>query len=143
MAISRHLRRESMCLQHFTKDSVQALAWVKYASTLIVSLAGSAMQTQQAARPGSRLQNNASSPQQPLQKVKQKRLMLLVGCIDVIAYATFCTGFAYCGAAISTLLLAAGGQICTAILSRVVLKKHLTKQQVTSVSNCELHRVIR
>ena len=110
---------------------MQALAWVKYASTLIVSLADSAIRPQQAK--GHPLQQSSDAANNSAQESKKRKLMLLVGCIDVVAYATFCTGFAYCGAAIATLLLAAGGQIFTAVLSRFALKKHLTKQQITSV----------
>ena len=118
-------------MQHFTKDSVQALAWVKYASTLFVSLADSAIRPQHSKGPAQTPSSNVST--KSAQQSKKRKLMLLIGCIDVIAYAAFCTGFAYCGAAISTLMLAAGGQIFTAVLSRFVLKKHLTKQQITSV----------
>ena len=63
----------------------------------------------------------------------QKQLILVMGCIDVLAYAAFCTGFAYCGGAVATLALAGGGQIFTALMSKYILKKQLSQGQVIGV----------
>ena len=114
------------CLQHFTSDSVQALACIKYLSTLLVSLTDSAL------RPSSQGQS-VSQPRQVARSPKQKQLILVIGCVDVMAYAAFCTGFAFCDGAIATLVLAAGGQIFTAIMSKYILKKQLTRGQVLGV----------
>lgn len=125
-------------LQHFTSDSVQALACVKYLSTLAVSLADSMFR---------------ASPQKPSDHGKaehtsrhtmQKQLILVMGCIDVLAYAAFCTGFAYCGGAVATLALAGGGQIFTALLSKYILKKQLSQGQVIGVRclTCQLQQHI-
>ena len=59
--------------------------------------------------------------------------MLVIGCIDVMAYAAFCIGFAYCDGAIATLLLAAGGQLFTALMSKYILKKSLSRGQLLGV----------
>ena len=115
-------------LQHFTEDSVQALACVKYISTLAVSFADSTFRS----RPHA--DAKASGPANtPAKQALQRQLILVIGCIDVLAYAAFCTGFAYCDGAVATLLLAGGGQIFTAILSKYVLKKPLSRGQVLGV----------
>ena len=117
-------------LQHFTEDSVQALACVKYISTLAVSFADSTFRSRPHADP------KAPGPANtPAKQALQRQLILVIGCIDVLAYAAFCTGFAYCDGAIATLLLAGGGQIFTAILSKYVLKKPLSQGQVLGVWN--------
>ena len=116
-------------LQHFTSDSVQALACVKYLSTLAVSVADFVL----AASP----QTGADIPAKACRSARhprQRQLILVIGCIDVTAYAAFCTGFAYCDGALATLVLAAGGQIFTAIMSKYILKKPLSKGQVVGVS---------
>ena len=113
-------------MQHFTSDSVQALACIKYASTLLVSILDSSVRR---------------SPQRPVgigsttsaRSAKQKQLMLVIGCIDAMAYAAFCIGFAYCDGAVATLVLAAGGQIFTALMSKYILKKSLTRGQLLGV----------
>ena len=113
-------------MQHFTSDSVQALACIKYASTLLVSLLDSSM------RPSPLRQVGAGSRTSP-HSAKQKQLMLVIGCIDVMAYAAFCIGFAHCDGAVATLVLAAGGQIFTALMSKYILKKSLTRGQLLGV----------
>ena len=118
----------SVLSQHFTSDSVQALACVKFLSTLAVSLADSAL------RPSPK--NGADLPsrtERPSKLPLQRQLMLVIGCIDVLAYAAFCTGFAYCDGAVATLVLAAGGQIFTAIMSKYILNKQLTNGQLAGV----------
>ena len=50
-----------------------------------------------------------------------------------MAYAAFCIGFAYCDGAVATLVLAAGGQIFTALMSKYILKKSLTRGQLFGV----------
>ncbi|KAL3159647.1 hypothetical protein ABBQ38_010057 [Trebouxia sp. C0009 RCD-2024] len=113
--------------KHFTGDSVQALACIKYVSTLLVSLLDSSL------RSSSGGQGRAGS-RAPPRSAKQKQLMLVIGCIDVMAYAAFCIGFAYCDGAVATLVLAAGGQIFTAILSKYIMKKSLTQGQLLGVA---------
>lgn len=113
-------------MQHFTSDSVQALACIKYASTLLVSLLDSSL------RPSPQGQARKGSKSLP-HSAKQKQLMLVIGCIDVMAYAAFCIGFAYCDGAVATLVLAAGGQIFTALMSKYILKKSLTRGQLLGV----------
>lgn len=116
-----------MCgVQHFTGDSVQALACIKYASTLLVSLLDFSL------RPSPRGQVGAGSKNSE-RSAKQKQLTLVIGCIDVMAYAAFCIGFAYCDGAVATLVLAAGSQIFTAILSKYIMKKSLTRGQLLGV----------
>ena len=105
---------------------MQALACIKYASTLLVSLLDSSM------RPSPQGQDGAASKTSP-HSAKQKQLMLVIGCIDVMAYAAFCIGFAYCDGAVATLVLAAGGQIFTALMSKYILKKSLTRGQLLGV----------
>ena len=113
-------------MQHFTSDSVQALACIKYVSTLLVSVSDSSM------RPSPQGHFGAGSTTSP-RSAKQKQLMLVIGCIDVMAYAAFCFGFAYCDGAVATLVLAAGGQIFTALMSKYILKKSLTRGQIFGV----------
>ena len=112
-------------MQHFTSDSVQALACIKYLSTLLVSLADSAL------RPTS--QGHVAAAKKSSRSAKQKQLILVIGCVDVMAYAAFCTGFAFCDGAVATLVLAAGSQIFTAIMSKYILKKSLTTGQLFGV----------
>ncbi len=72
----------------------------------------------------------------PASRARQRQLILVIGCIDVLAYAAFCTGFAYCDGAVATLVLAAGGQLFTAIMSKYILKKQLSSGQVVGVGSC-------
>lgn len=83
-------------------------------------------------RPSPQGQVGAGSRTSP-RSAKQKQLMLVIGCIDVMAYAAFCIGFAYCDGAIATLLLAAGGQLFTALMSKYILKKSLSRGQLLGV----------
>ena len=111
---------------------MQALACIKYVSTLLVSLLDSSLRSS----PGR--QGRAGSKTSP-RSAKQKQLMLVIGCIDVMAYAAFCIGFAYCDGAVATLVLAAGGQIFTAILSKYIMKKSLTQGQLLGVCCTSAH----
>lgn len=117
-----------MPLQQFISDSVQALACVKYASTLAVSLSSAAF----AASP-EKLTTIPANTQTRTRRSMQRQLILVIGCIDVLAYAAFCTGFAYCDGAVATLVLAGGGQLFTAIMSKYILKKQPSQSQVLGV----------
>jgi drug/metabolite transporter (DMT)-like permease len=129
------MHREKSCiicwcvpLQQFISDSVQALACVKYASTLAVSLSSAAF----AASP-EKLTTIPANTQTRTRRSMQRQLILVIGCIDVLAYAAFCTGFAYCDGAVATLVLAGGGQLFTAIMSKYILKKQPSQSQVLGV----------
>ncbi|DBA72698.1 TPA: hypothetical protein ACH3X2_010233 [Trebouxia sp. C0005] len=115
--------------KQFISDSVQALACAKYASTLAVSLSSAAL----AASP-EKLITIPADTQKRKRRSMQRQLILVIGCIDVLAYAAFCTGFAYCDGAVATLVLAGGGQLFTAIMSKYILKKQLSQSQVLGVA---------
>eukprot|EP00798_Chlamydomonas_sp_ICE-L_P001159 gene1159-3964_t len=57
----------------------------------------------------------------------------LMGLMDIAAYMMFILGFAACGAALSSVVHAASGQICTAVLRSTVLNRPLSFRQYTAV----------
>jgi drug/metabolite transporter (DMT)-like permease len=64
---------------------------------------------------------------------RQRRLMGLIGILDAAAYVSFCVGFSYCGTSLSNLVLAAAGQLFTALATRFILKKHLSLGQIAAI----------
>jgi drug/metabolite transporter (DMT)-like permease len=73
----------------------------------------------------------------------QRRLMGLIGVLDAAAYISFCVGFSYCGTSLSNLVLAAAGQLFTALATRFVLKKHLSFGQIAAIGCVALGLLIR
>ncbi|KAL4513430.1 hypothetical protein Ndes2526A_g07390 [Nannochloris sp. 'desiccata'] len=74
---------------------------------------------------------------------RQRRLMGLIGVLDAAAYVSFCVGFSYCGTSLSNLVLAAAGQLFTALATRFILKKHLSFGQVAAIGCVALGLCIR
>ncbi|KAK9830890.1 hypothetical protein WJX81_001962 [Elliptochloris bilobata] len=62
-----------------------------------------------------------------------RALLLASGCLDVFAYCSQCLGFALCGVALAAAVLPAASQTMTAVLSRVLLGRRLSRQQLLAV----------
>jgi drug/metabolite transporter (DMT)-like permease len=70
-------------------------------------------------------------------------VLLCVGLLDVGCYALYNIGFAWCGSALATIVLAASGQIATAVLSVLVLKRELRARHLAAVSIVTVGLVLR
>lgn len=70
-------------------------------------------------------------------------VLVFVGFLDVGCYALYNIGFAWCGSALATIVLAASGQIATAVLSVVVLKRQLRVRHLAAVSIVIVGLVLR
>jgi len=100
-----------------------------------------------------RLKTSTSRPQpQPGQpataadtQLQRRRplLLLLIGCLDVGCYSVYNLGFALCGSAVATVVLAATGQIATAIFSVLALKRQLRLRHVMAVVIVTIGLVLR
>jgi drug/metabolite transporter (DMT)-like permease len=65
---------------------------------------------------------------------RQRRLMLLIGLLDASAYTAFCLGFFACGAVVSSLVLSSASQVLTALSTRFLLGRRLTRGQAAGVA---------
>lgn len=70
-------------------------------------------------------------------------ILIFVGLLDVGCYSAYNIGFAWCGSALATIVLAASGQIATAILSVLVLKRQLRARHLAAVSVVIIGLVLR
>lgn len=70
-------------------------------------------------------------------------VLLFVGLLDVGCYALYNIGFAWCGSALATIVLAASGQIATAVLSVLVLKRQLRARHLAAVFIVTVGLVLR
>lgn len=102
---------------NFSHPSAHILPWIKFTATLLFSVASRRRQGPAAAAPTPR----------------QHRLMAVIGVLDAAAYVTFCIGFAICGASLASVVLGAAGQVCTALATRLVLRKRLSGGQVAAI----------
>ena len=60
---------------------------------------------------------------------QQRSWLTIIGILDVVAYSLFSLAYFSCGAALSTLLLAASAQVFTALSTRFLLKRRLNRGQ--------------
>ncbi|GAB4819412.1 hypothetical protein N2152v2_006458 [Parachlorella kessleri] len=60
---------------------------------------------------------------------QQRSWLTIIGVLDVVAYSLFSLAYFSCGAALSTLLLAASAQVLTALSTRFLLKRRLNRGQ--------------
>jgi len=74
---------------------------------------------------------------------RQQHLMLIIGILDASAYVCFTVGFTLCGAVLSSMLLAAGSQVFTALATRYILRKKLSTGQLVAVVLVCLGVVVR
>lgn len=100
-------------------------------------------------------ERRSNPPTKPTKAATQKtapagpkpRVMLLVllcvGLLDVGCYSLYNIGFAWCGSALATIVLAASGQIATAVLSVLVLKRELRARHLAAVSIVTVGLVLR
>jgi drug/metabolite transporter (DMT)-like permease len=70
-------------------------------------------------------------------------VLVCVGFLDVGCYALYNIGFAWCGSALATIVLAASGQIATAVLSVLLLKRQLRMRHLAAVSIVIVGLVLR
>lgn len=89
----------------------------------------------------------AASAKAPALTATQRRrillLLLAVGFLDVGCYSLYNIGFAMCGSALATIVLAATGQIATAVLSVVILKRQLRTRHIAAVTIVTVGLVLR
>jgi drug/metabolite transporter (DMT)-like permease len=69
--------------------------------------------------------------------------LLYVGVLDVGCYGLYNLGFAWCGSAVATIVLAASGQITTAVLSVLILKRQLRARHLAAVGIVTVGLVLR
>jgi drug/metabolite transporter (DMT)-like permease len=74
---------------------------------------------------------------------KVKLVLLLMGMLDLASYAIFNIGYAAAGSALAAVVLAATGQICTAVLSVALLRRRLCRKHVAAVVIVTLGLVLR
>lgn len=74
---------------------------------------------------------------------RQRRLMTLIGVLDAAAYLCFCIGFTHTGTTLANLVLAAAGQLFTALATRFILRKHLSRGQLAAIACVGLGLAIR
>jgi drug/metabolite transporter (DMT)-like permease len=70
-------------------------------------------------------------------------VLIVVGFLDVGCYSLYNIGFAWCGSALATIVLAASGQIATAVLSVLILKRQLRARHLAAVSVVTVGLVLR
>ena len=110
---------------------MQALALAKFAATVLftsltqpaapahtpgTSLTQAPPQTPpQADAAASHHKQQQQQQQQPAAKKelsrRARRIMTIIGCLDVVSYASHCVGFALCGAATASVVFAASAQV--------------------------------
>lgn len=124
------------CTQNLFDSSVQALAFSKFAATvLLTSLMQPAKQPvkeQKAAAEMKPSELRAAPSRQQFSR-RARRIMFGIGCLDVVSYAFHCIGFAVCGAATASVIFAAAAQTLTALLTRFALGRRLQTGQVIAV----------
>ena len=76
----------------------------------------------------------APNPKTPQRTLFAHLALLAIGIFDVLGYGLYIYGFAACGSAMSTIIMAAAGQLCTAVLSVTLLKRQLSKQHAAAVA---------
>ena len=74
---------------------------------------------------------------------RQRHLMTLIGILDAAAYVSFCIGFTHAGATLANIVLAATGQVFTALATRFILGKKLSLGQFLAIGCVGLGLVIR
>jgi drug/metabolite transporter (DMT)-like permease len=74
---------------------------------------------------------------------QQRRLMAAIGLLDASAYTVFCLGFYACGATLANLLLSGVGQVLTATLTRLVLRRRLSGGQLAGIACVGLGLAVR
>jgi drug/metabolite transporter (DMT)-like permease len=79
----------------------------------------------------------------PAVPTKVKLLLLLMGMLDLASYAIFNIGYAAAGSALAAVVLAATGQICTAVLSVALLHRQLSCKHLAAVTIVTLGLVLR
>jgi len=97
------------------------IPWVKFLAMFVFSNIGKAHNARN--KGGKTMHSN-----------RQRLLMVLIGVLDSLAYIVFCIGFSYCGAATSSIVLSAASQSFTAMSSRLILKKRLSRQKFIAVA---------
>lgn len=70
-------------------------------------------------------------------------VLIIVGLLDAGCYSLYNVGFAWCGSALATIVLAASGQIATAVLSVLVLKRQLRARHLAAVTVVTIGLVLR
>lgn len=74
---------------------------------------------------------------------KVKLLLLFMGMLNLASYGIFNLGFAACGSALASVVLAASGQITTALISLAVLHRRLSGRHMASVAVVTAGLVLR
>jgi len=127
IGVSLNLYAQHLTDLKFAKPEAHLMPCVKFSASLIFAAFGKWKS------------HRAAVPANP----KQRRLMGLIGVLDAAAYVSFCAGFSYCGTSLSNLVLAAAGQLFTALATRFILKKHLSLGQVAAIGCVALGLFIR
>lgn len=137
-----------MSLQAKISPNAQLLVLARYVFTFASSLAMYATQ-QQRGRPVTANSNNSSSAEASSSKparsssTRTTLLLLIMGALDLASYAIFNLGFAACGSALATVVLAASGQITTALISVLVLRRTLSLKHIAAVAVVTVGLVLR
>lgn len=70
-------------------------------------------------------------------------LLVIMGFLDLASYAIFNLGFAACGSALATVVLAASGQIITAVVSVTSLHRRLSVQHLIAIAVVTVGLMVR
>lgn len=128
------LTAQAVTDMNLAENSVQGLAFTKFVATvLLTSLIRPAKATTPAAQKRPQA-SESTAARQPQFSLRARRIMFVIGCLDVISYGCHCVGFAICGAATGSVIFAAAAQTLTALLTRFVLGKRLQAGQVIAVA---------
>lgn len=111
----------NLCAAPPADKSTQILPWVKYLATIVPP----ALQ---------RLKNRTGGTAPPPITQQQRSWLTAIGLLDLVAYTLFSLAYFSCGAALSNLLLAACGQVLTALSTVLFLKQRLTRGQWLGIS---------
>jgi drug/metabolite transporter (DMT)-like permease len=91
----------------------------------------------------SKVQQQQCAVKQPAVPAKVKIILLLMGMLDLASYAIFNIGYAAAGSALAAVVLAATGQICTAVLSVAILHRRLSRKHIAAVAIVTMGLVLR
>lgn len=74
---------------------------------------------------------------------KVQLLLVVMGMLDLSSYAIFNLGFAVCGSALASVVLAAAGQISVALVSTLFLHRRLSSRHMAAVTTVTIGLVLR
>jgi drug/metabolite transporter (DMT)-like permease len=140
LVLVRYVFAFALSAVNCTREKRAMLAHQKHNSTS--SSGGSSAQPAQGNGVEQQQQQQCAASQAAV-PAKVKLILLLMGMLDLASYAIFNIGYAAAGSALAAVVLAATGQICTAVLSVSLLHRRLCRKHVAAVVIVTLGLVLR